>query len=130
MKTTTFEPTVCAAGEGGEPADYSGTVTIRLPGITDRCDLQTAYKAALSGFKAEEETAENPDYMRELTRFAATRIAPLFQSATLKRASDGEEFKTWDDLDCEPELVSVVIEALLMLVVGKRRGGGNGGTTS
>lgn len=131
MKTTTFEPSVCRPGEDGEPAAFSGEITIRLPGILDRCDLEERYAAAFGRFGKEEESVDNPDYLRTLTRFAAVEVASLFHASTLRRTSDGAEFKTWDDIDCERELTSVVHEALIMLVTGKRAvAGGAGGTSS
>lgn len=104
----TITPKICQ----GEGAEYCGTVTMRLPTYDQRMGL---YEAA--GI----EDAENLKNI-SLVRALAKHLPDYLITVDIKRLDDGYHFNSWDGLQYDSDMASVISECCLALITKVRAG--------
>lgn len=118
----TFVPEVCKpqtneeTGETVQP-EYEGTVTLNMPTYDERLAFLEEIEATAIDFKepvTEEEKAEKAahDNRKRVARLrqAAKKAKAHFVSADIKRKSDGFVFDSWEKLDYDSDMISVIRE--------------------
>ncbi len=116
MKVT-FEPSVCKPQKVDETgkeiaAEYAGTVTIRMPTYDERLGF---YEGVDMGDSTEKTGIA---FMRAIAR----QVPRFIEEVAIKRLDDGFEFKSFDDLNIDSDMVPVITEIATKLV-GKHRAG-------
>lgn len=117
----TFEPEALKPKDGQPPA-YKGTVTLRMLSYDERLDLYEAYGAETgeAGDDTGEDKKKGMRFMRWVAKRAKDRVAHL----SITRLEDGFEFKTFDELNYDSDMASVITEISTRLIgkfqVGKR----------
>lgn len=103
---------------GEKRQEYEGTITLRMPTYDERLAFLDDIGATAIDFKepvTEEEKAEKKmhDERKRIMRLRqAGRLAKMhFVSCDIKRKSDGFVFDTWEKLEYDSDMVSVIREA-------------------
>lgn len=118
----TYVPEVCkpSVNEAGEsvPSEYEGTITLRMPTYDERLAFLDEIEATELDFKepeTEEEKAAKRahDQRKRVTRLrqAAKKAEAHFVESSITRKSDGFVFDTWEKLNYDSDMVSVIREA-------------------
>ena len=141
MKSVTFEPTICKPTKDpktGEekPAEFSGTVTMRMPTYSERLGFSKGSRDVENenvddGELTPAQLAEKKRALYERNidfRCFLAKAAPNFVTEiALKRLEDGFEFRTWEDLEYDDSMMPVITEITDRLV-GKNRAGASSTT--
>lgn len=109
----TFEPEALRPRDGQAPA-YKGTVTLRMLSYDERLGLYEAY-AEETGEDVEsggEDKGKGMRFMRFVAKKAKDRISHL----SVTRLEDGFEFKTYDELAYDSDMVGVITEISTRLI--------------
>lgn len=114
MRVFEFVPSICEASEGVEPK-FTGYVKLKRLGFDKRC--QIAEESGLDVTDLEELKASGKSVL-SLIRKAVSLTKDCFEEVNLKRLSDGAVFSSYDDLDLEPDLASVLTESAIKLIRG------------
>jgi hypothetical protein len=107
----TIVPAICQQ-KGDTPPTHCGSVVLRLPNYDERMGL---YEALGVEDAADLKTVS-------ITRRLAKQLPEFLVSVDIKRMDDGEEFKSWDALQYDSDMASVISECCLALISKVRAG--------
>lgn len=98
----TFTPKICT----GEAPEYAGTVTLRLPTYDQRMGLYEATGV---------DEVENLKTV-SLVRALARHLPEYLVSIDITRLSDQHKFDSWESLQYDHDMASVISECCLTLI--------------
>ena len=115
-----FTPELCSG------ADYSGHVILRMPTYSERLSFYSddIIDETMGEPGVEPETAEAKAFAkkrmahrgRRLMQSVGERLGAFIAEVSIKRASDGFEFKDFEQLNYDSEMVGVLTECSQRLI--------------
>lgn len=113
MKEAKIIPSVCV----GEEATYEGFVVLRPPTVLERLKYVND-----CGFQADEKTGEfgaQKDQLEKVLKMIEF-AKPHFVKVEMKKKSDGYEYKSYEDLDSDPDCTNLIVELSAKVLAGFR----------
>lgn len=114
MKTFKFVPSCCK----GDNAAYEGSIVLRLPTFEERFDYMEKCVEAEG-----EKKSDVSNYIKS-TKLMVSLSKSHYESVDIKHKESGEHFKSFDDLQYNPDMHAVMIEVGTMFIQGFKLGNG------
>ena len=114
MKEIKFSPKACLEGK-----EFSGTVTMRVPMFDERYEV-------LDQMGIKIDAASGEASMADVGSFASIRkmvkASQSFYKAVEIKHADGREFKSFEDLQSDPDCDAILVDVALAISRGFRPG--------
>lgn len=117
MKTVSFVPSVCK----GDGATFEGSIVVRFPTFDEKFDYIEQLQVVVNDDgSVEGDQKAKLKSIREMVKLSAKHYVEV----SLKRKADGEEFKSFDDMQYADDLHAVLVEVAGMMINGFKVGNG------
>ena len=114
MKTMVFTPTICKQQEGGETPKYTGTVTLTILNSSEK--LEILEQIGIQVDDGGNVRASEGNFTTTAKMIRASE--KFYQAVEIKRTSDGEVLKTFEDIHYENGLLPMLIEVAQKIFEG------------
>lgn len=117
MKTATIVPSVCK----GEDATFDGSIVLKLPTFDEKFEYIEQLQVAINDDgTVEGDQRTKLKSIREMVKLSAKHYVEV----SLKRKADGEDFKSFDDMQYADDLHGVLVEVASTMINGFKVGNG------